>query len=170
MIMMFKLFRTIFVLTLMFIPAISFAESTTFTAGISMNKQVPSALMGTWRVTSVLQDTDSPVNFQKAGVDIWNLSKTGDVITLSNPFTGASASISVSYVNQNTVRFSKEGNYDKQKLTDTVEITLNGNSFQGKNYLKLETIENGVITKAKTASYVLRGEKISGTSILDKQE
>ena len=65
------------------------------------------------------------------------------------------------------MRFSKEGNYDSQKLTDTVEITLNGDKFSGKNYLKLEVVENGVVSKVKNATYVLRGEKISGTSILD---
>ncbi len=143
------------------------AETKTLSAGVSLVDRVPVSLMGTWRVASVLQDTDSPVNFKKQGVDIWNLSKSADVITLSNPFTGATASISVKYVNKNTVRFSKEGNYDGQKLTDTVEITLNGDKFSGKNYLKLEVVENGVVSKVKNATYVLRGEKISGTSILD---
>lgn len=139
----------------------------TLTAGVSLNEQVPVALMGTWRVASALKNTDSPSNFKKQGVDIWNLSKSGDVITLSNPFTGASASISVSYVDKNTVKFSKEGIYDKQRLTDSVEITLNGNKFVGMNKLKLETIEGKNVSKVKNAEYVLRGEKISGTSILE---
>ena len=139
----------------------------TLTAGVSLNEQVPVSLMGTWRVASVLQNTDSPSSFKKQGVDIWNLSKSGDVITLSNPFTGASASISVSYVNKNTVKFSKEGIYDKQQLTDSVEITLNGNKFVGVNNLKLEAIGEDNKSVVKKAEYVLRGEKISGTSVLE---
>ncbi len=139
----------------------------TLSATVSLNEQVPAALMGTWRVVSVLKETDSPVNFKKSGVDIWNLSRAGDVITLSNPLTGASASIEVSYINKNTVNFKKEGFYAKQNLTDTVEITLIGDSFQGINNLKLDTIKDGVVMKEKTATYTLRGEKISGTSILE---
>ncbi len=146
-----------------------FAEPVkTLSAGVSLNAQVPPALMGTWRVASVLKDTDSPANFKKSGVDVWNLSKSSDVITLSNPFTGATASISVKYVNKNTVRFSKEGNYDNQKLTDTVEITIEGDKFTGVNTLKLEDFEGGVAMKVRNATYVLRGEKISGTSVLGK--
>ena len=140
----------------------------TLSAGVSLNEQVPPALMGTWRVASALKVTDSPANFKKSGGDVWNLSKTSDVITLSNPFTGAAASISVKYVNKNTVRFSKEGNYDGQKLTDTVEITITGDKFTGVNTLKLEVFENGAVTSVKNATYVLRGEKISGTSVLGK--
>jgi len=146
----------------------TYAAETLLSAGISLNEQVPPSLMGTWRVASVLKETDSPVNFKKSGVDIWNLSKSGDVITLSNPFTGAVASIKVSYVNKNTVKFLKEGNFDRQNLTDMVEITLSGDKFQGVNLLKLDTLEGGAVKSSKSATYLLRGEKISGTSILER--
>ena len=126
--------------------------------------------MGTWRVAAVLKDTDSPQNFKNMSVDIWNLSRTNDVITLSNPFTGASASINVSYVNKNTIKFTKVGDYDNQRLTDSVEITINGNSFTGKNYLKLVTYSgaDNSVQSEKTALYVLKGEKISGSDVLGK--
>lgn len=139
-------------------------------AGVSLVKEVPSDLMGTWRVAAALKNTDSPYSFKKVSVDIWNLSRTGDVISLSNPFTGASASINVSYVNKNTIRFTKVGDYDKQKLTDSVEITINGNTFTGKNTLSLVTYsdtDNSVISEKK-ALYMLKGEKISGSSVIDK--
>lgn len=151
-------------------PVLSYAseEIKTLSAGVSLNAQVPLSLMGTWRVASVLKETDSPVNFKKNNIDIWNLSKSGDVITLSNPFTGATASIKVNYVSKNTVKFIREGYYDNQKLTDMVEITLNGDNFQGINILKLDTVKDDVVMKEKTATYILRGEKISGTSILER--
>ena len=144
--------------------------STVFSAGISLNEQVPVDLMGTWRVVSKLSNTDSPANFKKTGVDLWNLSRTGDVISLCNPMTGASASIRVEFVKNNTVRFTKEGVYDKQKLTDTVEITLSGDKFVGVNFLSLKTfseVDNTLVTE-KTATYNLQGDKISGTSILER--
>lgn len=165
--------KILLVLLLLLISAYqpSVAENTkVLKAGVSLERQVPSALMGTWRVAAVLKDTDSPQNFKNMSVDIWNLSRTHDVISLSNPFTGASASINVSYVNKNTIRFTKVGDYDNQKLTDSVEITITGNSFTGKNTLKLVTYsdaDNSVLSE-KSALYVLKGEKISGSDILEK--
>ena len=104
------------------------------------------------------------------GIDLWNLSKSGDVINLCNPMTGASASVSVEYVKGNTIRFTKEGNYDNQLLTDTVEITLSGNKFTGVNYLSLRTYSDAdnSLLKEKTATYYLQGDKISGTSVLER--
>ncbi len=145
-------------------------ENYTLKAGVSLVEKVPSAFMGTWRVSAKLKNTDSPQNFKQTSVDIWNLSKKGSVINLSNPFTGASASINVSYVDGSSIKFTKVGNYDNQKLTDTVEISLKGDTFSGINTLTLVTysdIDNSVI-KTKQAVYQLRGEKISGSSIVGK--
>ncbi|CCY24717.1 unknown [Brachyspira sp. CAG:484] len=150
---------------------ISYAdENYTLKAGVSLVEKVPSSFMGTWRVSAKLKNTDSPQNFKQTSVDIWNLSKKGSVINLSNPFTGASASINVSYVDGSSIKFTKVGNYDNQKLTDTVEISLKGDTFSGINTLTLVTysdIDNSVI-KTKQAVYQLRGEKISGSSIVGK--
>ena len=145
------------------------AENTTLSAGISMNAKVPQQLMGTWRVVSKLVDTNSPENFKEVGVVIWNLSRSGDVISLCNPFTGAQASVNVEYVEDNTVKFSKEGNYEDKKLIDTVEITLEGNSFSGKNYLifRAESDANNLNKPAKSATYVVVGRKISGSGVLE---
>ena len=142
--------------------------TTTLTAGISLNEEVPADFFGTWRVVSNLVATEYPKTFKQSGIDLWNLSKTGDVINLCNPVNGASASVKVEYVKNNTIRFTKEGNYDKQLLTDTVEITLSGNKFTGKNYLSLKTYSpaDNSLQNEKTAVYSLRGDKISGTSIL----
>ena len=135
--------------------------------GISLQEMLPGNFYGTWRVESVLAETNSPKNFRKQNTDIWNLSKSGDVINLSNPFTGASASITLSYVGDDAIRFSKKGNYGGKVLTDTVEIKLSGDSFSGTNTLVLETlsdVDNSVI-KTANAKYLLKGEKIAGTSI-----
>lgn len=148
-----------------------FAEiSPVLKAGVSLEKQVPNTLMGTWRVAAALKDTDSPRNFKQTSVDIWNLSRTNDVINLSNPFTGASASITVNYVNKNTIKFTKVGDYNNQKLTDSVEITITGDSFTGKNTLCLVTYseaDNSLMSE-KRAVYVLKGEKISGLGVIGK--
>ena len=164
-------FIKIFLSLILFLFAVTFVPvyATTLSAGISHDEEIPADLFGTWRVVSKLEATDSPSNFKNSGLDIWNLSKFGDVINLTNPVTGATAYVRVEYVKNNTIKFVKEGNYDNQTLIDTVEITLSGNKFTGKNYLSLRTYSaDNSLKNKKTATYTLRGDKISGTSILEK--
>lgn len=139
--------------------------------GISVTEKIPAAFFGTWRVASILIDSNSPSNFKKENIDIWNLSKDGDVINLSNPFSGASASVTVSYADNDAIRFSKIGNYQGKKLTDTVELYIDGDTFSGVNTILLETlsdVDNSVIKTAK-ATYTLKGEKIAGMSIKERK-
>lgn len=140
----------------------------TLKAEISLVDNVPSGLFGTWRVAAVLSKTDSPETFRSKSADLWNLSRNGDVMNLSNPFTGASADLSVELVEGNVVKFTKEGGSDDKKLTDSVELRLNGNKFTGVNRLTLKTVSNGRVVSVQSAEYALVGEKISGMSILEK--
>ncbi len=166
---MLRVLSGIILLTLMFQGMVFAEPQTVLQAGVSLAREVPAALMGTWRVSAKLKNTDSPANFKQTSVDIWNLSRQNDVINLSNPFTGASASINVSYVNKNTVKFTKVGDYNNQKLTDCVEITISGDSFKGTNTLSLVTYSsaNEAVLNAKNAEYELYGEKISGSDVLE---
>ena len=137
-------------------------------AGISIDR-VPKALFGSWRVMAKLDTTNSPATFKPQSMDIWNLSRVDDTITLDNPFSGASAQIAVQTVEGNIIVFSKQLPYDGNKvLTDTVTIRLNNNSFSGINSLRLETyslIDNHLL-KTETATYKISGEKIAGDSVL----
>lgn len=130
---------------------------------------VPPAMYGLWRVTSKRINTDSPVTFKEKSLDLWNLSVENNVINLSNPFSGASADVELNSVNGNTVTFTKSGHSGNKNLTDTVEITINGKNFEGRDYLRLETVSevNGKAMKTETATYALIGEKIAGESILN---
>lgn len=142
------------------------AETYTLKAGISLDK-VPKELYGTWRVTSNLISTNNEEIFKENSVDLWNLSRLGNVITLDNPFSGARASISIDEVSDRSIKFKKIGDYDKKKLTDSVELTLGKNTFTGTNTLKMDTIseDDGHVLKSEWARYKLSGEKISGASI-----
>lgn len=174
-----KIVRTLILISCLFVCAICVnaetdynagVETTTLKTGISLEDSVPDMLFGTWRVVSSLSDTNSPSKFKSGGVDLWNLSRENSVIELSNPFSGANAEISIQYVNGNKIRFTKNGDYDNKKLIDTVEIELSGDKFTGQNKLLLETlsdVDNSVI-KTESACYNLRGEKISGSSILGR--
>ena len=158
----------ILILMLLLVPT-ALAQDYTLKAGVSVN-DVPKALFGSWRVNAKLDDTNSYGTFKPNSVDFWTLSRVGDKITLTNPFTGASASIRVNYVDGSTIRFTKQGDYDNKILTDTVEIKLDGERFTGINTIKLETLSDidKSIIKTETAKYSLAGEKISGMSIMEK--
>lgn len=159
------LFLIIFSISAGVISCYSEDKPTLLRASVSM---VPTSFFGTWRVTSKLVETDSPVTFKQSGLDLWNLSRTNDVITLSNPFNGANAEITINSVNNNCVVFKKNGKYDNKILTDTVEIRLNGEEFKGFDYIRLDTRSdvNGKIIKTETAKYSITGEKIAGQSVI----
>lgn len=130
-------------------------------------EKVPNEFFGAWRVVSHLKSTDSPVTFREKNVDIWNLSSSNNVITLSNPFSGAQAQISVHEARGNYVEFSKTGKYDNKILTDKVRLEIKNNSFFGTDELNLKTISNidNKVIKDEHATYTLKGERISGQEI-----
>ena len=92
-------------------------------------EKIPDTFFGSWRVVSKLKSTDSPVTFKLKGVDLWNLSQENNVIKLSNPFSGATADISIKDVSGNSISFTKIGQYDNKIVTDSVSILLNENNF-----------------------------------------
>jgi hypothetical protein len=143
-------------------------NATVLQAGVSVN-EVPEELFGSWQISAKLDSTNSPATFKAQGLDFWNLSRMGDVISLVNPISGANSSVSVRTVEGNLIVFSKSANYDSNKvLTDIVTLRINENSFTGINELKLETYSavDKHILKTETARYVIKGEKVAGKSIL----
>lgn len=149
----------------------AFAADKVLTAGVSIDK-IPADFYGTWRVSAKLLSTNSDSLFKETSLDLWNLSRSGNVITLDNPFTGAKASITVSCINGRAIKFKKTGDYDTKKLTDTVQMTLGKDTFTGTNTLKFDTISNvdGHVVKTEWANYGLKGEKISGESVKSGEE
>ena len=146
-----------------------FAEEFTLKAGVSVN-DIPKAFFGSWRVIAKLEDSNSYGTFKPQSIDFWTLSRVGDKVTLSNPFTGANAEVSLKTVEGNLIVFSKKAPYDNKMLTDTITLRLSDNNFSGINTLRLESysLVDNHLMKTETARYVIKGEKISGESILGK--
>ena len=146
-----------------------FAEEFTLKAGVSVN-DIPKAFFGSWRVIAKLEDSNSYGTFKPQSIDFWTLSRVGDKVTLSNPFTGANAEISLKTVEGNLIVFSKKAPYDNKMLTDTITLRLSDNNFSGINTLSLESysLVDNHLMKTETARYVIKGEKISGESVLGK--
>ena len=133
-------------------------ETTVLSGEVTM---IPRTFYGTWRVVSSKIDSDSNI-FKEKSLDIWNLSRTGNVISLCNPFNGAKAEITIERVEANDIVFTKTGNYGKKILTDKVELSIDNDSFTGINTIKLDTYSDGKLIKTETATYKIRGEKIAG--------
>ena len=136
-------------------------------AGVSI-EQIPKSFFGVWQVDAQLEKTSNYSTFKTQSKDLWNLSRLGNVITLENPFTKAHAQIEVKQTEGNVIVFSKTSTFDNKILKDTVTIRLNGNTFAGYNDLSLETVSlyDGHILKKDTAKYLIKGKKLSGTSVL----
>ena len=163
-----KLLITVLILFLTSSITVFAQDSIVLKAGISKINSVPKQFFGTWQVKSTLITTDSPKNFKPSSADMWNLRRSGNVIELRNPMTGAVAEIYLNDVNNNNITFSHEQKEENMKLTDTVKLRLNGNTFTGTNELTLKQKkiygdQYEIVTK--TAKYKIEGQKISGTSI-----
>lgn len=161
--------KLIIVLSVLIITAFVYSVSATpvLQTGVSV-ESIPKALFGTWQVKAQLEKTSDYSVFRVQTMDVWNLSKSGNVITLENPFSGAKAVVKVNQVEGNVIVFQRGGSVDNHVLTDTVTIRLNGNKFGGYNDLVYETLSlhDGHVLKRDTARYLLTGTKISGSSVL----
>ena len=163
---MINMLKKVFVVLILLIGIPVLAE--TLKAGVVKVGDVPNSFYGSWRVVAKIDRQSGSAYFKPQSVDFWYLSRSGDVINLENPFTGANATVKLDYVDGNLIRFTKTGDYDgNKKLTDTVDLKLIGDKFTGVNYITLETfsIRDNSLIRKDTAIYLLAGEKVSGTSI-----
>ncbi|MBP7211317.1 hypothetical protein KBA27_00625 [bacterium] len=153
------------IITLFVMASAVFAEGVILQGGVSIDK-VPKSLYGEWRVSASLISTNSPYTFKESSLDLWNLSRVGNVVTLENPFNGAKSSITINKAEGNLIKFKKIGNYDGKILSDVVQLTLSKDRFVGTNYLTIQTLSaSKTLLKSERATYKIYGEKIAGSSI-----
>ena len=169
---MMKFFKFLLLILCLFLmmPALASEQNGGYTlkAGVSVIDSVPNTFYGNWRVVSKLQRTNAPAKFNSSSVDLWNLSREGDVLNLSNPFTGASASLTLSQASDSNIKFTRVSEVqNNQRVTEVVELNLNKDYFTGTNtwYWQVMSDVNGQIVSTYTARYSVRGEKLSGMSI-----
>ncbi len=154
-----------FVCNLMPTSVLANSGGITIRGSISLSDSVPSGFYGCWKVSSVRVKTTNPNAFGKYGSDLWNLSKSGDVITLSNPVSGASASVLVSEVNGNTVKFSKVSKDVDEESIETPILTLDGDNFSGIDKIVIRNYKNGKFVSEDSVEYQVKAVKVSGNTI-----
>lgn len=160
-----KIILTILLIILFWIPAKEVnAEGMVLKAGVSLSDQVPKGFFGSWKITSVMIYSNNPKIFNETTVDYWNLSKIGDVITLSNPVSGAEASVTVEDVKGNQIKFTHVTKGRNGKMTETPTLTLNGENFYGTDKIVVEKYKYGELISSDTVIYKIKAEKLSGNS------
>ncbi len=132
---------------------------------ISMSDRVPSEFFGDWQVVSVCTKSTNKEYFDATSMDIWTLTRRGDVITLMNPLSGARADIMVNDVKGKTVKFEKRTSYPDEESLETPILTINGDNFTGVDKISIKTYKNGKLIKEDYVEYQVKGTKISGAPI-----
>jgi|GEM_PF-706938 len=135
--------------------------------GVSVTQDLPKEFYGTWSVVSTLEETNNPELFRMRSSDIWTFNRTVDIITLSNPVSGASASITVTEVNNKTAIFTREQRDENIYEIEKAEITVEGDSFSGTDLIIIKHYRNGKRVKTDKVKYKVRGYKVSGPTLKD---
>ncbi len=132
---------------------------------VSMSDKVPAEFFGDWKVTSVCVKTTNKEYFDSTSLDIWTLTRRGDIITLMNPLSGARADISVSDVNGKTVKFEKKTVYPDEVSVETPILTLQGDNFTGVDKINIKTYQDGKLIKEDYVEYQVKGKKMTGDPV-----
>lgn len=150
--------------------------STLPTLGISISggvtrNTVDTRFFGTWMVRGEIIGENYPKEFKFATSQIWNLWKNGSIITLENRLTGARGDVkvnkSLSEADKAFLKFTNSdthifGDGTKIILTETPEITVRGNEFEGIDTFVVKKYRNGALYKTEMVKYRITGKKISG--------
>ena len=134
---------------------------------VSVSKDLPEEFYGTWAVRSTIIETNNPELFNQKSTDIWSFSRNGEIITLSNPVTGATASITVNEVVGKKAKFTREHVAEKYTETETPEVTIEGASFSGEDTLIIKHFYKDKIYKTDVVKYKVEGLKLSGPALKD---
>lgn len=123
----------------------------------------PVEYYGVWKVINTLVETNNPDKFLTKSSDFWVFERTGDIITLSNPISGATASITIREIQGKTAVFERVKETGDYSETETVEITVDGDYFQGTDTIIMNTFfKNGKrVNIQDVVKYKIRGYRLS---------
>jgi len=134
---------------------------------VSVNKDFPEEFYGKWVVKSTLIETNNPELFLTKSVNIWVFDRNGETITLSNPLSGATASITIDEVIGKKAKFSREKTEEDMTKTEIVQLAIEGDSFSGEDQQIYKNFYKNKIYKTDVVKYRVEGKKISGPALKD---
>lgn len=159
-----KKFLMLFLILIFWLPAGYSHAQTLLKTGISLSDQVPKGFFGSWKIISVMTYSNNSKIFNEVTTDYWNLSKENDVITLSNPVSGAEASVNIEDVKGNRIKFTHVTRGKNATMTETPTLTLNGENFSGTDKIVIEKFKNGEKISEDVVIYKITAKKLSGNS------
>lgn len=153
------------VLLIFIIFLCSFARAQTLEGGVSLSDRVPKELFGAWKVNAVCTQSTNRDYFDSTSVDVWIFSRIEDRILLTNPMSGATASIGVNEVKGNKVKFEKKIDLPDELSVETPILTIDKDSFEGVDRIYIKTTKNGALVKEDFIEYKVKGTKMSNISL-----
>jgi hypothetical protein len=139
------------------------------TVTVSKTLYLPPAMYGQWSVTGIVKETNI-TGLVPVANDLWVLQRQGDEVTITNPVNGASASIQVDAVEGNTATFHRSGQSNRINRSETVTLTVNGDTLFGRNMRREEIIRKGQVVKVNYALFELQGTRIGGARTVFRPE
>lgn len=137
--------------------------SAPFKLQVSETRFLPPAMYGQWSVTATLIASDMGDALSPVAHDIWLLARDGDQVTLSNPVTGAFASVSVDRVQGQTATFHhgvvlRPG---RRTLIERPTVTVAGDRLYGETTHEYRLLRNGVVERVYHARFRIEAERLS---------
>lgn len=160
-----KLFLLLF--SFLFVCCSSSFAQQPLQASVSLIDKLPPEFFGTWRVIATQTYCSNPFLSTPYSIDTWNISRTNNVITLTNPQTGATASVKIDEVDKNTVKFTRIANSDTEFVKEVPKIEINGENFVGTDKIVIENYKFGKHVSTDIWIFNIKAKKISGASTND---
>ena len=137
------------------------------TGSVSLLESVPEGFFGTWKVIAGQVYSNNPFLFNSMSVEYWKLEKKNNNLTLSTPESGATATVTLDEVDNNTIKFRRTSDTPYEKVVETPEITLNGENFYGTDTIVINKYKNDEYIGKEMVKFKLKGIKQSGASVTD---
>jgi hypothetical protein len=123
-------------------------------------------MYGEWSITATLLETNAPNYFRREIHDIWILAREGNDVTVTNPANGASATVNVDQVQNNTASFHRMVRDPHEGIfIESPTITVNGNTLTGSTVNEMAVVKNGIPHVLYRAKYHLFAQRIGGARV-----
>ncbi len=138
-------------------------KRTTFQVGVQKTNVLPPEMYGDWSVTATLLDANTMALFAPVVSEIWRLEEAGNEVTLSNPNTGASATVSVDKVEGNKATFHRVqyGPNLKERISETPTLMVNENEMVGITINQMDYLRDGHVVKSYRGRYQIQAHRIA---------
>lgn len=145
------------------IPLAPASVKPAFKASAQKSTYLPPEMYGDWSVTATLLDANALGMFSPVVHEIWRLEEGSGAVTLSNPNTGASATVSVDKVEGNKASFHRVqyGEDMRQRVAESPTLVVMKNRLDGITVNQMDFLKNGKVVRSYVGRYQIQAERIA---------